>query len=134
LLAAFDAELHPGFGRDVLVPWLEGRASNTRLARTPGTCPTAVSADRSGVTLASELTLTDAHGAQRIERWPASARELDARCDPERVGAAIDDSRRNLLDPARGDDQLRLSARAPQPPWLPRLLLWAQLLLALVGA
>jgi len=134
LLAAFDSEFYSGFGRELLVPLLEGRTANTRLARTPGTCPTAVSADRSGVALPSELASSSAGGARRVERWPTTASKLDARCDPERLGAAIDEQRSNLLDAERGDDQLRLSARAPQPPWLPRLFLWAQLLLGLVGA
>jgi hypothetical protein len=89
---------------------------------------------REGVALASQLALIDARGEVRVEPWPAAAPALAARCDPERAGATIDDSRRNLLDDSRADDQLRLSARAPQPPGLPRLFLWAQLLLALVGA
>jgi hypothetical protein len=134
LLAAFDAEYRAGFGRDVLVPLLEGRAANARLARAGGTCPTAVSAVRDGIALPSELTLSGAGGAHRSQPWPATASEIHTRCEAERMGAAIDDQRRNLLDASRSDDQLRLSARAPQPAWLPRLFHWAQLLLALVGA
>ena len=138
LLAAFDAAYHPGFGRDVLAPLLEGRGASTELktAVSDGPCETAVLAERivDTVALPARVTLQRFDGSTHEQVWAMGTRSLELSCDPRAAGVTIDPQRRNLLDGARRDDQLRLSPRAPQQPWLPRLLLWAQLLLGLVGA
>ena len=158
LLTAFDQSYWPNFSRTLLSPLLSGTPTDARLhigarhggarhgdgpailqsglgGQDAGDCPTQVLAERTGeLALPSSLLLLARDGSEQRQPWPPTARTVAARCDPERTGAAIDDLRANLLDRAVGDDQARLSASAPQLPWLARLLYWAQLVLTAVGA